>query len=807
MIGSWRRKTSRLRWALVFSLTLAAVTAVPVLAAGPDEGSAEQPPASETPAPTSAEVAEVEGREHEEWLSTPQAEQERARSRTAFGELTAGESRDLLIESFPTQLEELNADPGRVITSLEVQKPLGEYGALVAREGGERAILESSVPVESDLGGEGKEPVDLALKDVGASYVPSNPLSRASLPGSAEEAIHLEGGVSVRLPTEGDHSAQPLGEQNLFYPETEPATDTLVSPLAFGVDVSEQLRGPESPEALTFTMNLPAGTSLQASAKGGAEVVSSTGETITEIPLPTAVDAQGATVPITMSIEHDDLLVRVAHKGEEFAYPILLDPEFINYENYINESTNFSAWSPASNSGGYVLRNFGSSLNAYSQGSGTGFGANTFGEFRYFAPGETAWIAAATFSNISFFPLGSCRKDRPYGYAGLYNSNWGGYDALGTYSGGTIEQPNYQTGWVGNTGTRMATFGIGTGSEGATMNCVHEVWMGGYSIQERDREAPSFSSLPSVPGGWFDSTGSGSATIAASDRGFGVHELSIGESGGVTNHDPLGCAGVAGSRCPASTQWSISIPYKQGERTLTVTAEDPMGNVNEWTAATKVDNQKPEIELHGQFARATEEVGAESEGEHNSAEENQLSLPVYNLQVKAVDGGQTTNERQSGVTKVEVKLDKEAAPLAVWQEACGQGYSCSHEMPVQLKLTGLSGEAHHLHVLATDGAGHTREREINFEYIPATGEDGGYVLQRFPLSEGEEAEEGKGPELAVNVMNGNLVYHEQDLSLNTPSTEVELERFYNSELPAEDFERMGRGLDAGPDADAGSRRR
>jgi YD repeat-containing protein len=793
-MGSKRSETWQ-KTSAFLGLLIFIAFAVPVVAFA-DEPAEEAPPAAEVPAPTPAEVAGAQQEERElgEWLASPEATRQREASRSAYSELTAAESQNLLVESFPDQLQELNADPGRVISDLEVEKPLGEYGALVANEQGERSVLETSVPVESELGGNGKEPVDLALESSGKAVAPANPLSETVLPGSAEDAIRLEGGVSVQLPTSDDHPGQSLGAENLFYPETEATTDTLVSPLAYGTEVSEQLRSPESPEQFSFALNLPSGASLSESEKGGAEVVSAAGEVVTEVFPPTAVDAQGATVPVTMSIEDNSVVLEVPHRSSEYAYPILVDPVFVNYNAYIDENTNFSsgAWVPGQTTSSYEVRNFGSSLNAYSKGSGAYFPPSSYGAFGYNAPGETAWIAAATFSNISFFPLGSCRRDEPHGYVGLWNPSRGAYDSLGVYSGAEIFQPSFQTGWIGNTGTRTAIFGIGTDLEGLSMNCVHEIWMGGYSIQERDWEAPTFSSLPSVPGGWFDATNAPQATIAAWDRGFGVHELSIAESGGVTNHDPLGCSGVAESRCPASAQWNIPIPYKPGERMLIVTAEDPMGNVNEWTATTRVDEDKPEIELHGQLARATEEVGSESEAEENPASKNQLSLPVYNLQVKAIDGGQAANERQSGVTSMEVKLDKEETPLATWQEGCSQGYSCSREMSVQLKLNGLAGGPHHLHVLASDGAGHTREREIDFEYIPATGESDEYVMQRFPLSEGSEEQE-HGPELAVNLMNGNLVYHEQDLSLNTPSTEVEVERYYNSQLPEEDSSEWGAG--------------
>jgi YD repeat-containing protein len=793
MISKAVRTAAGMRWAILFALVLLVATAVPVLAESspelPDEAAIAQ-----IPAPTPAEIATAESaqREHEEWLLTAEAVQQREASQTAYDNLTASESRALLVESFPVQLQELNADPARVISGLEIDKSLGEYAARVIDEDGEKSIIESSAPVESSLGGNGVEPVDLALESADDGFVSENPLTKVRLPASADGAIQLEGGVSVQLPASVDHSAVPLGDEDLFYPETEPTTDTLVSTRASGVEVFEQLRSPESPEEFSFDLELPVGASLGENSKGGAEVIDGTGATITEVLPPTAVDAQGVAVPVTMSVEGQSLLLDVPHRNGDFAAPILVDPVFINYGASLTETTNFSSslWPSSTSGGGYVNRNFGNGLNVYSQGSSTSLGANTHGQFAYSAPGSTAWIAAATFSELSFFPVGTCRKDEPHGYVGIYNPGSGSYASFGEYRNGTITGASFNTGEAGNTGTRWAIFGLGTSGEGFTMNCVHEFWMGGYSIKEKDWDAPTFTSTPSVPSGWFDSSGLSESTIAATDPGFGVHDLSVGETGGVTNHHPLGCSGAAGSRCNASASWKTPIPYKAGERTLIVTAEDPLGNVNEWTKPTKVDAQKPEIELHGQFAKATEEVGLE--GEENPASENRLPLPVYNLQIKAIDGKETpATERQAGVTKMEVLLDEGKEPLAKWEGACAKGYSCSHELPFQLKLTGLADGVHHLHVRATDGVNHTEEREIDFEYIPATGEDSEYVMQHFLLVEGEE--QSGDPSLAVNVMNGNLVYREQDLNLNTPSANVEVERVYNSQLPKEVSSEWGSG--------------
>ncbi len=264
---------SRIRWIVVFALILLAAVATPVLAESPPEGPGEAP--AEAPGPSATELAGVEREEneHAEWLLSPEATQQREASLDSYAGLSASQAQDLLTESFPEQLEALNADPARFLSELEIEKPLGTYGALVSVGEGESAIVESTVPVQSDLGGDGNEPVDLALERSGPAFVPQNPLTELELPGSAADPIKLHGGIEVELPTSGDHDAEPLGDKNLFIPETETATDTLIAPIAGGVEVFEQLRSPESPEEFRFPFGLPQGAKLQEGVHGSERPV------------------------------------------------------------------------------------------------------------------------------------------------------------------------------------------------------------------------------------------------------------------------------------------------------------------------------------------------------------------------------------------------------------------------------------------------------------------------------------------------------------------------------------------------------
>jgi YD repeat-containing protein len=788
----------------MFSMLFCICSAAPVLAEpttpSAEESSPALPSAEEVTSALTRSEAEAHAEQEkleEEW-ATPQAEQEREESLAVYAGLSSPEAQSLLFTAFPEQIEALNADPGRVLSNLAIQEPLGSYAALVENEDGGRAIVESSVPVESEVGENKKAPLDLSLEAQGDVFVPRNPLSELELPASAEGQVWLEGGIEVRLPGENPHEAVQVGDMTLFYPETQAATDTVAAALAGGVELLEQLRSPESPEQFRFDLSLPSGATLQPRSDGGAEVVSGSGEVLKEVPPPTAVDAQGREVPVSMFVKGESLVVAILHRSLEVAYPILLDPSFLS------DTPAFTSgeWTITGSGGPYDLWNEGSALHVASRGWQI-YEPYTYGQFVYSAPGTSAFIEEASFSNISFFTgenaTNGCGTTQPHGYVGIFNVATGFYTSpgAGEFKGGNGYTLSY-TAKNGGPNVRLATVGIGNGASQIWIKCNHELFVGGVTLKESDSDNPWIKSVSGVPSGWFDPQKAGQVTIVAADNGFGVSDIAI-YNGEVTNRAGYGCTGVSGSRCANERSWTIPPPYKAGERTLEVFAEDPLGHtaLPKWTTTTKVDNEAPAIELSGQFAEATEEVG--KKGAENEADENKLSFPVYNLTIKATDGLETPKEqRQSGVKNIKVYLDGVQQTVPWVAQGCAT-YSCKKEGTYQLKLLGqnLTAGEHKLKVVAEDQVGHEGEREIEFEYIPATGIDDEYVMQRFPLpnGEGNEAEEENPvrPELAVNVMNGNLVYRQQDVEVTGPGADLEVERFYNSQLPKAQNTEWGAG--------------
>ena len=785
----WKGLNNRGQSLAVLTLVLGLlVTVIATSAQGAEESSSD----AAAPAPTAGELADAQREETEraDWLASPPAAAQREASLTAFAELSSGEAQDLLISSFSEQLQGLNADPARVLSELEIEKVLGTYGARVSVGDEEDVVIESSVPVESNLGGEGIEPVDLSLEKSGDDFLPKNPLAEVKLPASAGEPIQLHGGVQVGLPATNEPGAEPLGDKNLFYPESSLSTDTLVAPIAGGVEVFEQLRSPASPEQFRYALDLPGGATLHAGAGGGAEVVSAEGNQILEVPPPWAVDAQGAEVPVTMTIEGSSLLLEVPHRSQEVAYPLLLDPRYNN--GYEAPPFLSSDWVPVATAD-YLLSRSGSHLAAISKGNNVNYGAGSWGQWEYTAPGSTAYIENATYSNIYFYP-NSCQVAQPHGYAGIYNVNSGAYHSpIGVWQTWQSYSPSFYVGG-GGAGTRKATVGIGTGGSSSKLGCAHEIYVGGVTVQENDPEKPSINSVGGIPSGWFDPAKVGSATIVASDPGFGVSLISISNQGGVTSNDHVGCTGMSGSRCPSQRSWTINPPYKEGERTLQVTAEDPTGKVGAWTTTTKVDLTKPKINLQGQLAEATKQEGLEEKDQDLG--NDKLPLSVYNLKIEATDigtEGDANAKKRSGVKDIAVFLDGDEKPVT-WEPNPTPCTSCAMNVTYTLDLSEVEGGGvHKLKVVATDQLGHPRDREIEFEYFPATGIKDEYVLHHFalPSGEGNESEEENPvrPELAVNVANGNLVYRQQDAEVTGPAASLEVERFYNSQLPeSEDTE-------------------
>jgi YD repeat-containing protein len=266
----------------------------------------------------------------------------RERSATAYEGLSS--------QAAESKLGEL--DPGVVGVSTggppplaEGQKAIGypsDY-AMSVELGGEaggvrHALVESAVPMALETGNGVHTPLDLGLREAGGGFEPSFGLTPVRLPlhlGEGAEATNTE--VSLTPVTEQGSVLEGSGvidHAGVFYGGTEDATagsqdlSMFAKPTVGGFEFFSVLFSERSPGDLYFRVGLPHGATLEELRPTEVRVESS-GQTLATIGAPDAHDAEGALVPISMSVVSSDTLkIDVPRKAGQFEYPLTVDPEY-----------------------------------------------------------------------------------------------------------------------------------------------------------------------------------------------------------------------------------------------------------------------------------------------------------------------------------------------------------------------------------------------------------------------------------------------------------------------------------------------
>jgi hypothetical protein len=202
------------------------------------------------------------------------------------------------------------------------------------------ALIESMVPLLTEDESGNQALVDLELEPAAEEELqPANPLVEVSVPGELGEGINLpESEIQIDLagaPTERSPSL--IGGSAAVYPEVAEDTTFAVAPSPTGVETFTMLQSPDAPLSQTYRLDLTDGAALEGTADGGAEV-SQEGEPLLRIFPPTALDAEGASVPVTMSAEGDSFTLS-AEPSESAAYPLLIDPIMEEYKWSLNNTT------------------------------------------------------------------------------------------------------------------------------------------------------------------------------------------------------------------------------------------------------------------------------------------------------------------------------------------------------------------------------------------------------------------------------------------------------------------------------------
>lgn len=559
---------------------------------------------------------------------------------------------------------------------------------------------------------------------------------------------------------------------------------------------------------MRYEIEMPAGAHLRSDGNRGAEVAMGD-EVLDWIPFPVAFDAQGTQVPVELSIDGDSIALKVAHREADVAYPILVDPhhileDWVNanwFNGYNTYALDIGAWQYTENMSWiegetHCIYQCWGWRGLYVSMFNGNHNPNEFGHWAYSTPNSHTWLVNAW--AIPFWRDDhGCNKNqypRPYDYVGMWSAagHWNRVLMDEAINVGSVDIQSAGEAFI---------LGLSTGA-GAPIPCWRDLGVGGVAIWLDDSQNPSLDSV-SIGGtknGWLSDLTTASITATARDEGLGVRMITMFPEGKSLLTHEVGCTGLAGNRCPNTRSWQRNFTgdsLGEGRRFVQVSAEDPLGKASgTYETYTWVDRSAPEVSLSGQLAEATEDDVSETQGDKTI---EKLRLPVYSLKIEAKDGSLANNyTKRSGVKDIKVFLDGVQQEVPWQPTASCPETSCAKTETYQLKLSKLDvAGLHKLKVVVTDFVGKVKERELEFDYFPATGMKDEYVMQYFPLPDGlgNEAEEEHPdrPELAVNVMNGNLVYREKDIEVEGPAVDLEVERYYNSMLPEAESTEWGDG--------------
>jgi RHS repeat-associated protein len=708
-------------------------------------------------------------------LASPEAAAERARSRTEYEGLKAAEAVSLAEGKFGIQL---SSWPGPNDSSgAHIERYIGEDGAREVLPSGQHVLVQSSVPLRSAVGSGQLAPLSLSLHEEDNAYAPVNPLVPVSIAKQASAGVSLPYGISI-APVQADASqASRVVGNRVVYPATAPDTDYMVQPIAEGgVEASWQLLSQASPEENALRFDLPTGMTLQMSSRvpGQAEVVAE-GSTALIIEPATAVEADGATLPVTYSTNGDVLTTHVDLSGS-IDFPVMVDPIALgSYGEY--GAGSWAGWKFAESSCGCFGSGEASSELATWASSGK---ENEWGEWYIYAPGAgEPGGALITRAWLDDFQHGIDWQSNGEAFIAEDSGSKPSYTTDGYNPADTQPAPYVKPETVSED-LEFCAQEVGGGYEGGPNPLCNESYGGrafviadvlypgvtdtnyvvidGAIMYYLDETPPSEVTLEDLPSGW-TRYGPSPTWIHAKDAGTGIAAFKVEIPPGHLNEkgQPFfaqenACSSNDGfTGCPHE-MYSNAVSFSElptGAYTLGVYAYDATGNVREESPDPHlyVDHTPPKIEsLTGSLVENASKIGAGD----------------YTLNFDAVDGSESAP--QSGVHTITVSVDGTKAdevttscpdPLAVPTSNCF-GLSGSWTMEGERYGAG----PHTVTVTAKDWAGNEASETLHI-----TSDEASY------------ASLGPG---SVNLQTGDFKLGGADVSVGGAGASLTLSRSYES---------------------------
>lgn len=640
-------------------------------------------------------------------------------------------------------------------TDSAVQVDLGE---------GKRGVVESLAPMAVESAPGQRIPVDLSLIDMGGWFEPRTPVVGTRIPKQLSAGVALGGtGVSV-TPVDGSGTALdgPEGAvdgASVIYSNTQTDMDTVIKPTTDGFLEDSILRGVDSPQQLSFRVGLPAGASLEQAQGSGFVQVLDEGSVIAAVRAPSARDAAGTAVPVSMSLSGNTLILTIDHPAGTYDYPIEADPEVV--DTSLKSEPGSWAFGTDNSSSFYGICGLYCRI-ANPGGAGwEGYLGGQYGFYEYPTQGEShiyAFKSTEAQSNPSSIRAG-VRIEGP----GLGKESG---EALLPASGEEETTvcpssctPEAVTPSNKHNGAFIEVYSIESArNEFATYLVKSEV-----KIEQEKGPSASFdttdmtlggSSNAMFPGTWASTTSSspGIVGVKAFDPGIGVQKEGLSSPGkpgwgfSPKESPENGCNGSVQcnecyeAECSATKAHGAPLAeyldgtgeLPEGEDTIEAKVEDAAGlSATAVAGKIKVDNAPP----HGIIL-----TGLPSN--HGTLE---IGEATHQLKVEATDGSGTTPS--SGIASIKLSINGESLGEPEGGE-CPEG-PCTASREWTINGTQLGAGEHKLTVTVTDKAGNVAKEEVTLKVHHAT-----------PVAVGPGS---------VNPQSGEFSINATDVSISSPS--------------------------------------
>ena len=628
----------------------------------------------------------------------------------------------LATSAFPQLIEEPAGGSPPLPSGEKISKYVSDYAAQVELPEHKHGVIESVAPIARQTSPGQLQPIDLHLSEAAGQFQPVTPIVALSVPKRLGGGVQVGRTGVVLTPVDGSGTALSGSEgeiagTDVMYGNTLLDADTLVKPTTLGFSMETILRSARSPHELFFRVGMPAGARLEEASDGtgGVEVLEN-GSAIATIAAPSARDAEGTPVPVTMTTRGSVLELTLPESGQ-YHLPIVVDPN-VQDLRWQNETiygtlykTNWTWWhsgsaftAPEHAEGGKWTENISS---AHTEGEWGGLFYTTRGESQIISAsvgGEwsnagdhiqtTVLLQTPKHPYTESYEILPESTEPPRSASGVACAPWVGCGA----TAGPAPPANNNTAGFEQLSLREG----GAASVTATAASV-------TISQERGPELSFNTTSPTVKngatgeevpnvlygsGGWLGPN-SGAFEVKAKDLGLGLKYYRVLSSGGGDIKAYYNEGKCFGLQCPEYNEqgYTYRPGTPDGEPNFEAFVEDPAGLwANVFPQKIKIDGTAPHaIKLSGL---------------QNGSE---LPLGESHLKVEATDGSGVT--KSSGIQSIKVSVDGQAVPGTA--ASCLVG-PCSATTELTLAARNYSSGKHSLIVSAMDDAKNLAQEEFTF---------------------------------------------------------------------------------------------